>query len=705
MPTARHIRGLLRTRQLSPADIRVEGMSSVVVVRSEKAHARIIRVHPPELPPDVRLLDGSTLPARATLRLYGDSVPILARETVRYVGEPIALLVGPDREQLLALREQINVVYEDYEPTFSLDTADASAVAATIERVSGNPDEAFEHATRTLERDCSTGIQEHFYPEAHSAYANFRRDGRIEVTCTTQWPYHVRRTVAETAGVAAARVKVYAVEPGPALDGKLWYPSLVAAHAAIASRQSGRPCLLRLDRSEDLLVTPKRATTRIRQRAALDAEGNAKAVDIDIRYDAGAYPVLTDETLRRMMIASVGAYRVAAAHVRVSALRTNTVPTGPMTGIEAPAWFAAEELAAGLIRETQSDPVEWKRRHIITQEASNHINEQLSGRSPVLRLMDEAAQASDFNRKFSAFELQRKNRTTALGAVEVARGVGMAIGSQGMGFSGRTEELVAGNVQLQLDDEEVVWLYTSSRPVSAGLQSYWKQLISERLGIEPDNVRLASCDTDTVPDSGPTVFSRAVSAHTRLIEQACNAIVSRRAVQRPPITVRRSYRRPKRQKWDHETQSGTPYPGRSWAAAVVEVEVDPMTFEAIVRGVWIAIDAGRILDPASARQTVLSTINHALGWAARRQVPTIHMSRPVETGVGFDPPFRYEPPLYVGFADDHHTERTPALGIGELPWFCVPAAYAHALAQATGIDSISLPAGPSPVYEALERER
>ncbi len=705
MPTARHVRGLLRTRELSPADIRVDGMNTVVVVRSEKAHARIIRVRPPELPPDVRLVDGSTLPARAALRLYGDSVPILAKETVRYVGEPVALLVGPNREQLLALRKEVNVVYEEYEPTFSLDSADGSAVAATIERVSGNPDEAFEHATRTIDRDCSTGIQEHFYPEAHAAFANYRRDGRIDVTCTTQWPYHVRRTVAETVGVAAARVKVYAVEPGPALDGKLWYPSLVAAHAALASRRSERPCLLRFDRGEDLLVTPKRASTRIRQRAALDAEGNAKAVDVDIRYDAGAYPVMTEETLRRMMIAGVGAYRVAAARVRVSAYRTNTVPTGPIAGIEAPAWFAAEELAAGLIRETQSDPVEWKRRHVITQEASNHVDEQLPGKSPVLRLMDEAADASDFNRKFSAFELQRKNRKTALGAVEVARGVGMAIGSQGMGFSGRTEEQVSGNVQLQLDEEGFVWLYTSSRPASAGLQSYWKHLVAERLAVEPDNVRLASCDTDTVPDSGPTIFSRAVSAHTRLIEQACNALLSRRAVQRPPVTVRRSYRRPKRQQWDDENHSGTPYPGRSWAAAVVEVEVDPVTFEALVRGVWIAIDAGRILDPASARQTVLSTINHALGWAARRQVPAMHLSRPVEHGVGFDPPFRYEPPLYVGFADDHHPARTPPLGIGELPWFCVPAAYAHALAQATGIDSISLPAGPSPVYESLEREK
>lgn len=705
MPTARHIRGLLRTRQLSATDIRVDGMNSVVVVRSEKAHARIIRIHPPELPADIRFVDGSVLPARATLRLYGDSVPILTTGTVRYVGEPIALLIGPDREQLLALRSEVSVVYEEYEPTFSLESADGSVAAATIERVSGDPDEAFEHATRTLERDCTTGIQEHFYPEAHAAYAIFRRDGRIEVTCTTQWPYHVRRTVAETAGVAAARVKVYVVEPGPALDGKLWYPSLVAAHAALASRRSGRPCLLRLDRGEDLLATPKRASTRIHQRAALDAEGRAKAVEVDIRYDAGAYPVMTDETLRRMMIAGVGAYRVAAARVRVSAFRTNTVPTGPMTGIEAPAWFAAEELAAGLIRETQSDPVEWKRRHIITRDASNHIEEQLSGTSPVLRLMDEAARASDFNRKFSAFELQRKNRKTALGAVEVARGVGMAIGSQGMGFSGRAEEHVAGNLELQLDDEGVAWLYTSSRPASAGLQSYWKQLISERLGIEPDNVHLASCDTDTVPDSGPTLFSRAVSAHTRLVEQACNAVLSRLEGQRPPITVRRSHRRPRRQQWDLETQSGTPYPGRSWAAAVVEVEVDPVTFEALVRGVWMAIDAGRILDPASARQTVLSTINHALGWAARRQVPAIHMSRPIESGVGFDPPFRYEPPLYIGFADDHYTEKTPALGIGELPWFCVPAAYAHALAQATGIDSMSLPAGPAPIYEALERER
>ena len=231
----------------------------------------------------------------------------------------------------------------------------------------------------------------------------------------------------------------------------------------------------------------------------------------------------------------------------------------------------------------------------------------------------------------------------------------------------------------------------------------WQQTLATRLGVEPDSVRLASCDTDTVPDSGPTIFSRALGQQTRLIEQACSAILGRRFDQPLPISAQRSYRRPKHQIWDTENHSGRPYPARSWAACVVEVEVDPVSFDALVRGVWMAIDGGKILDDAGARQTVLATINHALSWTARRPVTGPGIARPLEGHSGFSAPFRREPHSHIDFVSHDRKSSTHPLGIGELPYFCIPAAFAQAIEQATGTTSLPLPSSPVSIFQSFER--
>lgn len=703
MPSVRHIRALLRNRQLPTGDIRANRMLSVVTVRSEKAYARIIRVRPPELPEGVAFIDSSVLSARASLRIGGDTIPVLASDIVRYVGEPIGLLVGPDRETLLSLREDVRVIYEEFEPRFSITENSDIKPYQELTKTVGEVDEAFASADRVVEHNIRTGVQEHFYPDPHAAYARMREDGRMEIVCATQWPHHVRHTVAETTGIAQANIKVYAIEPGQSLEGKVWYPSLVASHAALASRSSGAPCLLMYDRGEDLLVSPKRPAAYLRYRAALDAQGHTLALDAAIRYDTGAYPVMTGETLRRLMVSALGLYTCKNARAHVAAYRTNSIPAAPTVAIDAPAWHAAELLAGAVIRKTHADPVAWKLRHMITPDSANHVGERPPGDIPASTLMEAATAESDFHRKFAAFELQRRNRDTILGKVEPARGIGLAFGSQGTGFSGRGEEGVGSMVRIELDEDGGAWLYNSCRSASAALQALWRTKIADALGLDIESVRLASCDTDTVPDSGPSMFSRAIGQQTRLIEQALVAVNSKRFQQPLPISATRSYRRPRSQPWDPEKQEGRPYSRRSFAAVVVEVEVDPIALEPTVRGTWIAIEAGAILDEPAALQTMRSTCNHALAWAARQPMTGGGLSRPLDGASGSNPPFKNEPPLWVRFLDGSaRTGRQPC-GIGDLPYTCIPAAFAQAIEQATGTRSTPLPARPSSIYQMLEQ--
>lgn len=116
----------------------------------------------------------------------------------------------------------------------------------------------------------------------------------------------------------------------------------------------------------------------------------------------------------------------------------------------------------------------------------------------------------------------------------------------------------------------------------------------------------------------------------------------------------------------------------------------------------MTIDGGKILDLAGAHQTMLATINHALTWTARRPVTGPDIARPLDGHTGFSSPFRQEPPSHIDFVSHERKSSSHPLGIGELPYFCIPAAFVQAIEQATGATSLPLPAGPASIFQSFK---
>ena len=717
--------------QVFASDISLPNILHAVVLRSAVARGRLARVECPELPEGSALVTAADIPGEN--RLWGSDLPILAGGELSYVGEPVALLLGPDAGELEGIAARCAVVAEEERGVFTVAEAEARAqeeaslVAARREVCVGDPDGAFASAASVVRSEHKTGIQEHWYSEPCAAVAWVERreesratgerdDARdpdegaedappaLVVRTATSWPRHARKSVERAIGPASAVVSVRPCATGVHLDGKFWYPSLVACHAALGAWITGRPTRAALGRKEDFLFSPKRPGATITVASAFDEKGELVGTDVEAKISSGAYGVGAQETLDQVCIGSLGLYASKNARFRGAAYATNVPPQGPFAGFGLAQGFFASERHASLVAENLGrDPAEW-RKASFGGPGFLPLQPSTAGAIPARALLDAAAAMSDYRRKAAAYELLRRKRrepaqedsaASCLERGQAPRGIGIALGCQGNGLlhPERGEEAC---VELTLEKD-------GSLEIRTGLpgpprETAWEEIAREILGVEAENVRTSHGGAAGVPapESGPAVMSRKATAIAELVEKACLAIRGQRFRDPLPISVSVCAERTEDSKWgaalmlpDGGLPDRAPFLLPGAAAAVVEVEIDPVERVPRTRGVWLAADGGRIYREEKAVASLRLGVAQALGWAQKEQLAYVLGRIPDGGFESFEIPGALDtPPISVEFQRDAG-ERPK--GIGDLPFACVPAAYAQAVSQAADWDFLSIP--------------
>jgi CO/xanthine dehydrogenase Mo-binding subunit len=544
----------------------------------------------------------------------------------------------------------------------------------------------------------TSGAIEHYYSEVQGAAAAYDYD-KIAVWCATQWPYHVRDSVALALGCRAEEVSVRPTRLGVHLDGKLWYPSLLACHAAIASIACGRPAKILLGREEDFRFTPKRARSSVSVRAALGKGGELSAMDVRIAVNVGAYGPLAQEILSQAVLACTGAYACPNLRVEGYAVITNTPPMGAFGGLGAShTLFAMEAHANRMAAATGSDPADWKSRNVLRKGSRLLTGEALKEEVPYDAVLERLAAASDYRRKYAGYELVRKRRSGRSDGP--MRGIGLSFAYQGAGPFLSGDASNSYTVEATLEKDLGLRILTSAAGGAGGVMDIWRRSAAEILGVGIESVTIATPDTDQVPDSGPSTLSRNVSVVNRLVERACEAIQKRRFRDPLPLTARSVYRVPRPIKWEDGQVHGSPFDTAAWAGAVIEIELDPWTLEPRPLGVWLCVDGGRVVAPDRAAAALRAGVADALGACLTERFD------PSGGGAGRADYFRYGllplhelPPISIEFLEP--ARRSPVKGIGELPFDTVPAAFLSALSQAADSAFSSLPVSIARLIGAL----
>ena len=683
------------------SDMYAKDMLYVHTLRSTVAAGRIVSIDRSQIPDDVRLITAADIPGENAVRVGEDTMPVLADGLVTYYGEPVALLIGPDLDRLIRLASKIEVGFDEVGPTIDYRSPRDEQILKTKTRAWGDYQKAAQTAARVVVGEYNTGAQAHLYSEPQGAFVE-HNNNELVIYSPTQWPHHVQKTVARVTGLPVKRVRVKKGEVALTLDGKLTMPSLVAGHAALAAIITGRPIKILFSRLEDFLYTTKRAPVCVRHETSLDKDGNLLAMKVDIDVNMGAYPLFSDEILTRLCVSATGVYKCENVVVRARAIRTNLPPLGPMSGFgSASPLYAIETHTARIAEVLDTTPAEFKLRSL-APEASFTVASRAKKDHSLVEVAHLLEESSDFARKFAAYELARKKREGfAVSGDMLPRGIGMALSYQGSGFVGNREAGTGYGVTMRLDTSGKAEIRTSAVATTPTTTTMWREVAAGILGISPDNVFLHEIDTLEVPDSGPSTLSRNIAIINKLIESCANSIKKQRFRKPLPIDVRRTVQLPRSLSWDEESLSGVPYSMVSWGGAVVEVEADPVSFQSRVRGIWIALDPGRIVDRRQLLRTIETSTTVALGWAS---------SESLDYADGKLSTDQYETYRVLGIGDRPRLQikflpgdkNADPKGVGELVAGCVPAAYGLALSQASGRYIDSIPATPELVHAYTE---
>jgi carbon-monoxide dehydrogenase large subunit len=517
----------------------IEGALRAVFVRSIMPHARVLGVEVEAARAmsgvaGVFLADDLSLPHQAPSgNVEGASGTlegpfgreILSRETVRYVGESIALVVADTLGHALDAAE---VVFPDYDPLPAVidveEAADEGAPQLWPE-VGSNVAHAF---GMNEDVDVLAGadvvvrgrfVNQRVAPvsmEPNAFAAVPEPGGGFTIWVSTQVPFDVRRDVADALGLDKARVRTIAPDVGGGFGAKLQiYPEYLAV--ARAAQLLERPVRWVESRSESMLnLTHGRAQV---QRVELGArrDGTLVGMRVELLADMGAYPIgaFLPVTTQEMLS---GVYRFPVIACSGRSVVTNATPVAPYRGAGRPEATALVERAMDLLAaELGMDPAEVRRVNLIPAEDFPHTT--ASGTTYDVgayeATLDEALRVARYG-EVRAEQAARRTRGDHL-----ALGVGLCTYVEITSFSSKE----FGSVEVR--DDGTVTVLTGVSPHGQGHETAFAQIVSSVMGVPMDSVTVVHSDTGTVPRGAGTWGSRSLQAGGSAVFEQARVVVDK----------------------------------------------------------------------------------------------------------------------------------------------------------------------------------
>jgi len=657
-----------------------------VLIRSSIQRGHLVDIKNPPLPDGYFMYTATDIPGENRLTALGTSIPIFTPYEIQYYGEPLGILVGPDLDIVLELVSEVLIETEVLEPYQFGEKFASSQVVGKKVIISGDPDSAFTDSSNVYESTSEIGPQDHYYAEPLGVAVNVTPQ-RLEVYTATQWPFHVRSSVSAVLDLEPEEIVVMPTITGEAMDGKIWFPSLLAAQASLAAVLCKKPVKIAFSRQEDFLFSVKSAPVQIRYRTSLASDGSIDSMIVRILINAGAYSPLIDEIVDRITAAATGLYMTRSYRVETFALRTNLPPMGALSGWgESSAIFALETHIAKIISARKFSPVEWKMMNLQVPGHKSIIQCAAKTDFRYADLFSAVCTESDFLRKYTAYEnLNQRRKGYRDGPL---RGIGLVCGFQGNGFAGKHSSIDSYSVEITMETDGQVHIKCSSN--SESMKQIIRSIAAEKLGIEESLIRFTGSDTASMPPSGPDTLSSKTTILVPLVEKCCVTIQKQRFRQPLPITVKKTY---KLSANDSLFISLTP------AVCGIELELDPVTYESRIRGIWMSCEPGILYNRHAALTTIKKTIPVALSKIISEHIVIRDGKIAPKQSVQYEvlPP-SIQPESTVTFLDSSEQPR----GIGSIAMNLVPAAYAVALAQITGRQITSIPVDPESLYAFFE---
>jgi carbon-monoxide dehydrogenase large subunit len=527
---------LLVGRSTFVDNMRAPDLLHAVFVRSPFAHARLDSIDTAtaaSAPGVVVVLTGADLGGR-TLRPFAIAddrlvQPPLAVDKVRYVGQPVALVVAESRAQAVDAAELVEVDYDPLPAVVDMEAALADGAPLQFEELGSNvaasrkdddqsdpwPADAHVARVRIENQRVATAPMEGHAILVRPGDPDGAHD--LSIWLTTQQPHMARDQLAEFAGLPASRVRLIAPHVGGAFGGKAGANSEHAVVVAAAQRL-GRPVKWAETRSESMISMHGRGQVQYAE-LGLDRDGRILGMRLRLVGDCGAYGGFGGTfPLGGTYLMAQGVYEIPRITYAAIASLTNTAPVGAFRGAGRP---EAAALIERLIDVAADDldllPEEIRRRNLIPKDAFPYdtvtgarydVGDFDMPLREALRIADVDAARAEQRRRREADEPK-------------LLGIGIATYVEITGFAG-TE---FGSVEVHADGSATVSAGTSAH--GQGHATSFAMIVSDRLGIPMERISFVQSDTARVRTGGGTGGSRSLQLGGSAIGRAADKVLDR----------------------------------------------------------------------------------------------------------------------------------------------------------------------------------
>lgn len=674
-------------------DLAFPGMLHGRTIRSTIPRGRIRAVHLDFDPAGFTVVDHRDIPGPRCnfVALIEDDQPFLVAEEVNHAAEPILLLAHPDRERLMAAT--VRIEYDEAEPV--LDPESSPTVFKHIRIRKGDAAGAMAGADVVVEGTYRTGLQEHVYIETNGVIA-VPEAGGMTIHGSLQCPYYVHKAIKHLLQLPDDRVRVVQTETGGGFGGKEEYPNILAGHAALLARKSGRPVKMVYDRVEDMLATTKRHPSVIRHRTGVMRDGTLVAMEIDVLMDGGAYVTLSPVVLSRGCIHAAGPYRCPHVSIHGRAVMTNTPPNGAFRGFGAPQTQFAMEVQMDRVAEALGmDPARLREINALRPGDTTATGQVMGEDCSALEALRAGVERSDYHRKRAAY-------------AGTGRGIGLSLFYHGSGFTGSGEIYLASKATLEAT-ETGARIRVASVEMGQGTRTMHAQIVADALGIPYERVEVVQPDTREVPDSGPTVASRTCMVVGKILQRCAEEMRERLGGMSPAeylrehgiLVVTKEFEKPAEISWDDTEYTGDAYAAYGWGCDVAEVELDPVTYEVRPVRLTIVHEVGKAIHPGMVVGQIEGGTAQGVGWALNERV-VMHggaMANPTLTNYTIPTTLDTPPMEVVVLENPSGYGPYGAKGVGEMPIDGPAPALVNAIRH-LGLDVRSIPATPETMMEA-----
>jgi len=579
--------------------------------------------------------------------------PVFAPGLVQYVGQAVFAVAATTVDQARKAAQLGLIEYEELEPILdprkAVEAGSFVLPSASIKR--GDSAAAIANAAHRVKGSISLGGQDQFYLEGQIAMAMPAEDGDLFVYSSTQYPGEVQHLVAAAIGKESKDVVVECRRMGGAFGGKESQPALIACIAGLMAQKTGKPCKLRLDRDDDMIMTGKRHDFEIDYEVGFDDNGRIEGIEFMFASRCGMSADLSGAINDRTMFHCDNAYFLENVSIVSHRCKTNTVSNTAFRGFGGPqGMFAIEYAIDDIARHLKKDPLDVRRENfygIGERDTTQYL--QTVDDNIIHQIVDDLEKSSDYRSRVD--EIRQFNQEHEI----VKRGIALTPVKFGISFT--ATHLNQAGALLHIYKDGTVHLNHGGTEMGQGLFTKVAQVVAEELQIDIDRIKITASDTSKVPNASATAASagsdlngKAAQAAARTIKNrltkfaaerhsvaehevvfennevrigdqrvAFKELIHQAWFARTSLSATGFYRTP-RINYDRSTFSGRPFFYYAYGAAVAEVIIDTLTGEHRVLRVDILHDCGKSLNPAIDMGQIEGGFIQGVGWLTSEEL-------------------------------------------------------------------------------------